>query len=177
VRVYAAVILVFFAFGLSAEASPMMTAAELQVGDAHFPRAAQAGKVIYWSGPSGKVDNSRQPIRWPRPIKIGSGERLEITVDEVSQPDSVELSIWRDIRKNGIPRGRVAHSQCFTDPANPTACQLSPDLTEDGSPGWGVTLENSGSHAELYIAANLTWEAPTPSQGVWLFHARLHESD
>jgi hypothetical protein len=167
----ALLIAVLCLLSVQAQAAPVEIAAELQVGDALLPRAVQTGTLVYLSDASGEDDRSEPPIEWPEALEVQPGERLEIAVDNPMKPASVELNFWRATRKNGIPKRKIGHSECFTDLF--LSCQLSPDTTEAGKPAWAVTFESPVASGQLYIAANFTW--PT-SQAAWLFHAQLPKS-
>lgn len=162
-------------FGTGAFANPVLEPeTELQVGDAYLPRAVQLGTPVYWSGLSGEVDNSRPPIEWPKAIHVGADEELEVTVEGPSRPASVELSIWRTVKRNGIPSRRIAHSECFPDEPSIDGCGVRLDTTEAGYPGWAMRFDNPISSGHVYVAVAFTWDGSTTFQGAWIFHGRVH---
>lgn len=151
---------------------PLDPVAELQAGDIAESRD-QDGLVVHLNTAFGEVDNSEPPIKWPRTMRVEAGERLAVVVSDPTRPRSVELTFWKEIRKNGVPKRKVGHSECFTQETSVLTCELTPGTTRDGKSGWAVTFEPPTSGGHLYVAANFTWERSTTHQGAWIFHAKV----
>lgn len=160
------------AFGLIA--SP--AAARGQQGP-NAPRAAliatteerldwQSSKLIFSTWDGEEYDNSFPPVRWPRPMRTAATE-LTVTIHTPLPPESVGVRLWKELRPNGIPKGKGLDMQCYVD-APPGECTLRPSVSTDGV-AWSVVFEPPW-RGRTYIATAAEW---ADAQVAWINHVVL----
>lgn len=78
---------------------------------------------------------------------------LEIWRDQM--PDSLEVRMWQQLRKSGIPRGRVEKFRCSLE-GSTERCLLLP-RNNGGEFGWRAELDFESKGKEHWISAYARW--------------------
>ena len=90
-----------------------------------------------------------------------------MTIDTAEMPETVELRMWKALRRNGIPRGKRNVTQCYLDAA-PGECALRPSVSYDGV-AWIVEFQPPW-RGRIYLATSARWPE---EQVAWINHAIL----
>ena len=126
----------------------------------------QMSKVIFSNWEGEEYDNSFPPVEWPSPMRTRATE-LTVTIQTAEVPDSVGIRMWKELRSNGIPKGKRRDMQCYLD-ADPGECALRPTVSGDEL-AWNVVFEPSW-RGRIYLATSAQWPQ---GQVAWINHAIL----
>jgi hypothetical protein len=119
-----------------------------------------------WGGE--EYDNSYPPVRWPRAMRT-PGTELAVTITSDEMPETVELRMWKELRRNGIPRGKRHYLQCYPAlVAAPGECTIEPNLAGSQT-AWNVAFQPPW-RGRLYLAISAMWP---DGQVAWINHALL----
>lgn len=144
----------------------------------------QQGKLIVldWTrdGTRRQFDKSGPPVRWPRFV-VGTGDsQYTLQVHRSTPPDSLQVRVWKAVKKSGLPRGEPIEFFCYTVSLEPEDCTLVPAWSVEAGPYWIATLDLPKGWSRYFLATNAMWtEYDATSQrfvlqhAVWISHVRL----
>jgi hypothetical protein len=126
----------------------------------------QLSKVVFsdWGGE--EYDNSFPPVEWPKAMRT-RGTQLIVTISTAEMPERVELRMWKELRRNGIPRGKRNDMQCYFN-APPGECALRPTVSGDDV-AWNIEFQPPW-RGRIYLATAAKWP---DAQVAWINHAIL----
>ena len=126
----------------------------------------QLSKVIFsdWGGE--EYDDSFPPVEWPNAMRT-RGTQLTVTINTDEMPERVGLRMWKELRRNGIPKGKRRELQCYLN-APPGECALRPTASDHGV-AWKLEFQPPW-RGRIYLATAAKWP---DAQVAWINHMIL----
>lgn len=134
---------------------------------------SQDGKLIYLRWGEDREDDSTPPIEWPKPLGVRSRLLATIGLTTDSQPQQVEIRVWRRIRPNGKPIGRPLLMQCGAVPKSSDECIVTP-VARFPQPKWEIHLGSEWNDAHhAFVAVYVLWDSK--HEASWIHRLDLED--
>ena len=132
---------------------------------------SQPGRVIHSTWEGEDFDRSKPPVRWPKALEAAPDDTVAVEIPTQDPPFWIQVSAWKDLRPNGIPRGRRELSECGPPTTSGLAntCSLRPTVTSSGV-AWRIEFDLERTTGPYYIAVFAAWD---DAEVAWLNHLTL----